>query len=42
MSYDLEVDTSCMSPGHCADLIAGRLADGPPGEAFHKLAGAAS
>jgi chloramphenicol 3-O phosphotransferase len=42
MPYDLEVDTSCMNPGQCADLIARRLADGPPGEAFHKLASTAS
>jgi chloramphenicol 3-O phosphotransferase len=38
-SYDLEVDTSLLSPDECADLIAGRLADGPPPSAFHRLAG---
>jgi chloramphenicol 3-O phosphotransferase len=38
MSYDLELDTSCLTPGQCADLIATRLHDGPPGEAFHELA----
>ena len=37
--YDLEVDTSLLRPDACADLIAGRLRDGPPPEAFARLAG---
>ena len=36
--YDLEVDTSLRGPRECADLIAGRLRDGPPPEAFARLA----
>ncbi|HEY1487168.1 MAG TPA: hypothetical protein VGF84_13760, partial [Micromonosporaceae bacterium] len=32
--YDLQVDTSALSPQECADLIARRLEDGPPGSAF--------
>jgi chloramphenicol 3-O phosphotransferase len=36
--YDLEVDTSVLSPDVCADLIASRLADGPPPSAFQRLA----
>jgi chloramphenicol 3-O phosphotransferase len=38
MPYDLEVDTALLSPGQCADLIAQRLFDGPPGVGFHQLA----
>lgn len=37
-SYDLEVDTSVASPQECASLIRGRLNQGPPGEAFARLA----
>ncbi|WP_412538178.1 chloramphenicol phosphotransferase [Longispora sp. K20-0274] len=37
--YDLEVDTSVLGPEECADLIAGRLQDGPPPSAFRTLAG---
>jgi chloramphenicol 3-O phosphotransferase len=37
-SYDLEVDTSMLTPAECADLIRTRLADGPPGVAFGRLA----
>jgi len=37
--YDLEVDTSRLDPGACADLIRRRLLDGPPGRAFAELAG---
>jgi chloramphenicol 3-O phosphotransferase len=37
-SYDLEVDTSMLTPTQCADLIATRLVDGPPGVAFGRLA----
>jgi chloramphenicol 3-O phosphotransferase len=36
--YDLEVDTSTLSPEACADLIRRRLDDGPPGTAFERLA----
>jgi chloramphenicol 3-O phosphotransferase len=36
-TYDLEVDTSKMSPTECADAIARFLVDGTP-TAFHKLA----
>ena len=36
--YDLEVDTSMLSPDECADAIAGGLEDGPPPEAFARLA----
>ena len=36
--YDLEVDTSVLSPQDCADVIRTRLAGGPPGTAFPQLA----
>ena len=36
--YDLEVDTSVLSPRECADLIAHRLLAGPAPDAFHRLA----
>jgi chloramphenicol 3-O phosphotransferase len=36
--YDLEVDTSKLSPQDCAELIRRRLRDGPPGTAFERLA----
>jgi len=36
--YDLEVDTSVLSPQECAGLIARRLAEGPPPLAFRRLA----
>lgn len=36
--YDLEVDTSVLSPEDCAAAIARRLAEGPPGDAFARLA----
>ncbi|MGC1212102.1 MAG: chloramphenicol phosphotransferase, partial [Micromonospora sp.] len=36
--YDLEVDTSVLSPEECADRIARRLAMGPPPSAFQRLA----
>ena len=36
--YDLEVDTSRLSPEDCADQIRKRLAEGPPGSAFAQLA----
>jgi chloramphenicol 3-O phosphotransferase len=37
--YDLEVDTSVLSPIECADAIRKHLADGPPPTAFQQLAG---
>ena len=40
--YDVEVDTSVLSPAACAAAIGRRLADGPPGTAFERLAGSAS
>lgn len=36
--YDLEVDTSLLSSQDCADEIRRRLAEGPPGTAFQRLA----
>jgi chloramphenicol 3-O phosphotransferase len=39
--YDLEVDTSTASPAECADRIARRVTDGPPGTAFGRLAASA-
>jgi chloramphenicol 3-O phosphotransferase len=36
--YDLEVDTSLMSPENCAAVIARRLSDGPPGTALAAIA----
>jgi chloramphenicol 3-O phosphotransferase len=36
--YDLEVDTSVLSPQACAELIRRRLEDGPPGTRFQELA----
>lgn len=36
--YDLEVDTSVLSPEACADVIRRRLEDGPPSSAFQRLA----
>jgi chloramphenicol 3-O phosphotransferase len=36
--YDLEVDTSVLSPEACADAIRQRLEDGPPPSAFQRLA----
>jgi chloramphenicol 3-O phosphotransferase len=35
--YDLEVDTSVLSPQECAEAIRERLAEGP-GTAFERLA----
>ncbi len=37
--YDLEVDTSLLTPEQCAEAIRRRLDEGPPGTAFHQLAG---
>ena len=39
--YDLEVDTSLLSPQECAEEIRRRLVEGPPGTAFRQLAGRA-
>jgi chloramphenicol 3-O phosphotransferase len=36
--YDLEVDTSALSPEECADVIHQRLKDYPPLSAFQRLA----
>jgi amino acid/peptide:H+ symporter len=36
--YDLEIDTSVLSPEQCADLIRQRLEAGPPPSAFQRLA----
>jgi chloramphenicol 3-O phosphotransferase len=36
--YDLEVDTSTMSPGECAEAIRKRLSESPPPSAFQRLA----
>lgn len=36
--YDLEVDTSLLSPEECAELIRKRLVDGPPGSRFSQIA----
>jgi chloramphenicol 3-O phosphotransferase len=35
--YDLELDTSQLSPLACAEIIRRRLHDGPAGEALHQL-----
>ncbi len=35
--YDMEVDTSLLTPEECAEQIRTRLADGPPGTAFQRL-----
>jgi chloramphenicol 3-O phosphotransferase len=35
--YDLDLDTSVLSPEECVDLIARRLDDGPPASAFNAL-----
>ena len=36
--YDLEVDTSVLSAEECAEAIRRRLDEGPPGDAFLRLA----
>ncbi len=40
--YDLEVDTSVLSPSECAAAIRQRLADGPAPSAFRRLAAMAA
>jgi chloramphenicol 3-O phosphotransferase len=37
--YDLEFDTSLLTPDECADAIRERLAGDPPGSAFERLLG---
>jgi len=36
--YDLEIDTSLLSPAECAEAILRRLEDGPPPSAFQRIA----
>ena len=36
--YDLEVDTAVLKPEDCAAEIRRRLRDGPPGDAFMRIA----
>jgi len=36
--YDLEIDTSVLSPGQCAEAILNRLTDAPEPSAFQRLA----
>jgi chloramphenicol 3-O phosphotransferase len=36
--YDLEVDTSQLTPEECAEALRRRLEDGPAGDAFRRLA----
>ncbi len=38
VSYDLEVDTSLLSPAECAERIVARLTLGPPGSALTRAA----
>ena len=40
--YDLEIDTSLLTPQECAEKIRRRLADGPAPEAFPRLAAMAA
>ncbi len=40
--YDLEVETSVLSPEASADVIRQRLKDGPPPSAFQRLAAMAT
>lgn len=40
--YDLEVDTSALTPDECAEAIRRRLAEGPAPSAFHRLAAPAT
>jgi chloramphenicol 3-O phosphotransferase len=39
--YDLEVDTSAMTPAQCAEAVRRRVRDGPPPSAFRRLASGA-
>ena len=36
-AYDLELDTSQLTPGQCAEAVRRRLVDGPPPNAFARL-----
>jgi chloramphenicol 3-O phosphotransferase len=36
--YDLEIDTSALTPEECAGVIGQHLAEGPPPSAFQRLA----
>jgi chloramphenicol 3-O phosphotransferase len=38
LTYDLEVDTAVLTPAQCADLVSARIENGPPGDAFARLA----
>lgn len=38
--YDLELDTSLLTPDECAEAIRKRLAEGPPGSALEELVSA--
>jgi chloramphenicol 3-O phosphotransferase len=38
LTYDLEVDTAVLTPAQCAEQVATRIENGPPGEAFARLA----
>jgi chloramphenicol 3-O phosphotransferase len=38
--YDLQLDTSLLTPDECAEAIRTRLAEGPSGSAFEGLIGA--
>jgi chloramphenicol 3-O phosphotransferase len=40
--YDLELETSVLSPEACAELVRQRLEAGPPPSAFQRLAGIAT
>jgi chloramphenicol 3-O phosphotransferase len=40
--YDLEVDTSVLSPEACADVVRQRIEDGPPPSAFQRVAAMAT
>ncbi|HET7580729.1 MAG TPA: chloramphenicol phosphotransferase [Bacillales bacterium] len=37
--YDMEVDTSLLTPAECVDLIRKRLEEGPPATAFQRIRG---
>jgi chloramphenicol 3-O phosphotransferase len=39
LAYDLEVDTAVLTPAQCAAIVSSRIENGPPGEAFARLAG---
>jgi chloramphenicol 3-O phosphotransferase len=39
LPYDLEVDTSVLTPHECAERVLARWLEGPPGAGFRELAG---